>query len=219
MKQLVIFDLDGTLIDSAVDIGTAIVHAATTVCDLPSGQITLEQTRPLMGKSLQETFAALLPAEYHARTPALINAYRSHYFENCARTTTIYPGMLDVLLDLRGRGIKTAVATTKYQSTLDVIAPRLGLTPYFDLLQGVEGFPSKPDPAILFEVLRKLNLQPDQAIMVGDTDNDVLCAQRAGMEICAVGWGGWPVEDLTALGPNYLVKSATELQKVLLSTL
>lgn len=215
MKKLVIFDLDGTLIDSGQDISTAIAYAAHTVCHLPAGTVTLEQTASLLGKNLHDTFSSLLAPEYHTQIEDCILAYRQYYLQNCANATVVFPGLLDLLLELKGQGYKLAIATTKFQSTVDIVAERLKLTAYFDLVQGVDGFPSKPDPYILNEVMRKLEVTPAETVMVGDTDNDVLCAQRAGVEVCAITWGAWSETQLATLQPDYIARSVEELHNLL----
>ncbi len=214
MKKLVVFDLDGTVIDSAADIGEAIAQAATSVCGLPPGTITLEQTRPLTGKSLETMFTMLLPAGQVYPMAELIQAYRAYYIEHCAVHTRPYPGMLDLLVELRQQGLKLAIATTKAKASVDPVAAQLGLGEYFDLVQGVEGFPSKPDPFILNLVMQKLEFLPAQTMMVGDTDNDVLCAQAAGVAVCAVSWGSWSARQLATLQPDYLVDQVAELRAV-----
>lgn len=215
MKSLIVFDLDGTLIDSSEDISRAITYAAHTACNLPNNTITTAQVRPLLGKNLQDTFMLLLEPQYHPQIEACIRAYREFYLENCAVYTKIFPGLLDIVQRLREQGAKLAIATTKYQATVDIVAERLKLTPYFDLIQGTGDFPHKPDPYILNLVMQKLQAAPAKTLMIGDTDNDVLCAQRAGVEICAVGWGAWTTAQLAALHPNYLVETPAELTKIL----
>ncbi|HEX2916648.1 MAG TPA: HAD-IA family hydrolase [Chloroflexia bacterium] len=216
MKKLIVFDLDGTLIDSSVDVGTAIVHAARSVCGLSEEAVTVEHTMPLFGKNLHTTFSALLPVEHHARVDECIEAYRSYYMENCARYTRPYAGIVELLKELRENNKILAVATTKLQPTVERVAEMVGLTPYFDLLQGVDGFPSKPDPTILKVIMHKLDITAGEMLMVGDTDNDILCARNAGVQVCAVSWGGaWSARQLAALQPDYLVDTVKELGDLL----
>lgn len=217
MKKLIVFDLDGTLIDSSEDISRAITYAAHTACNLPEGTITTAQVRPLLGKNLHDTFTLLLDPQYHSYIEDCVKAYREFYPSNSTVYTTIFPGLLEIIENLKERGCKLAVATTKYQTTVDAVVGRLNLAPYFDLIQGTNDFPHKPDPYILNLVMQKLEATPEQTIMIGDTDNDVLCAQRAGVEICAVTWGAWTAEQLTALHPNYIVNNPVELAQVLLN--
>jgi HAD superfamily hydrolase (TIGR01549 family) len=215
MKKLSIFDMDGTLIDSGLDISTAIIQAAHSVCNLAPNTISYAQTAPLLGKDLQTTFRALLPAQYHNKIQECVAAYRLFYLENCAVNTIIFPGMLELVAELKAGGGKVAIATTKLQSTVDIVAAKLGLTQYFDVIQGVAGFPSKPDPTILQVVMQKLEIDPADTIMIGDTDNDILCGQRAGVAVCGVTWGAWSKEQLLTLQPNYLATNTSELGQIL----
>ena len=219
MKKLIVFDFDGTIIDSQLDVSTAIVYAANSVCpELPEGSITLEHAAPLLGKTLHETFAALLPSQYHDRINDCVVAYRNYYLENCTRNTYVYDGVIELLTNLHQQGKKLAIATTKVQPTVDTVCGKLGLTPYFDLVQGVNNFPSKPNPYILNLVMQKFEVTPDETIMIGDTDNDVLCGQAAGVEVCAVTWGAWSKAMVMKLEPDYIVDTIAELSTLLLDS-
>ena len=215
MGKLITFDLDGTLIDSAEDISTAIIYAAHQVCQLPENTITFQQTAPLLGKNLQLTFATLLPAAYHHRIEECVKVYREYYPQNCANHTTVFPGLIELLVELRKQGYKLAIATTKVQAVVEVVVAKLGLTAYFDLVQGVDGFPSKPDPYILQLVMQKLEATQAETLMIGDTDNDVLCARNAGIAVCAVTWGAWSYSELAKLEPDYIATSVAELCQIL----
>ena len=216
MKKLVVFDADGTLVDSAGDIAASIAYAATTVCGLPDGTFTLDQTLPLLGKHLDETFRLLLAPEYHPRVAECVAAYRLHYRANMARTTRPFPGILPLLVDLRHHKVRLAIATTKIQPTIDYLVTALDIGHYFERVQGTDGFPNKPDPYILHLLMRDFDVSPADTIMIGDTDNDVLCAQRAGVEVVAVTWGGaWSEAQLAALDPTYIARNVDELRAIL----
>src|ERR1700694_3887272 len=106
MKKLIVFDLDGTRVDSTQDISAAIIFAALTVCDLPENTITYEQIAPLIGKNLEITFKALLPSNLHHHVEECVSTYRKYYVENCTRHTTIFPTMLPLLAKLKAQGNK-----------------------------------------------------------------------------------------------------------------
>lgn len=216
-KKLVIFDFDGTLVDSVRDVANSIAYATHTAGGLLLEQApSLEEVLPHMGRSLEEMFTALLPTTQHSSIPACVNAYRNHYRKNCTQTTAPFPGILPLLTELGANGIRLAIASNKNQPVISYVVEQLGLTAYFDLVQGVDNFPGKPSPVMLHVVLKKLGLEATQAIMVGDTDNDVLAAQRAGVTVCAVGWGGaWTDEQLNELQPDFVAKTVLELQAIL----
>ena len=217
MKKLIVFDFDGTTVDSFADMEVAITHAATTAGALKADDSLTERVRALLriGKDLHYTFGHLVPANQPERVYACVAVYREYYMENCANFTQPFPGMVELLTDLRAAGCKLAVATTKYQQTIERVAERLGLTAYFDLLQGVDGFPSKPDPHILRLVMQKMGMMPADTLMIGDTDNDILCAQGARVPVCAVNWGHGNDKELASFQPDYLVHTIAELRTVL----
>jgi HAD superfamily hydrolase (TIGR01509 family) len=215
VKKLIIFDFDGTLVDSAGDVAYAFAHAARTAGKYER-EIPPAEVMPHMGKNLSEMFEAVLPAENHRYIQHCVNAYRTFYRENCTRTTVPFPGVLDLLTELRARGIKTAIASNKLHPVITHVVGKLELTHYFDHIQGIEDFPAKPAPHMLRYVLQRFDVTPDEALMVGDTDNDVLAAQRAGIAVCAVSWGGaWDDLQLADLRPDNVCNTIEDLRSAI----
>lgn len=217
-RKFIIFDFDGTLIDSNDDVAAALVHTLTEVGGVLPDNIDYATLQSFLGKGLAETFGAFLPSDRHNLIPQLITAFREYYRENCVNKTALFPGAQALLQKLRTAGKCTAIATTKYQPNTMLIADKLGLSPYFDFIQGTEPgeWPLKPDPFILNLLMQKAGCRPDESLMLGDTDNDVLCAQRAGIPVVAVSWGAWSAERLLALEPQALVNNFDELAGLLL---
>jgi phosphoglycolate phosphatase len=217
-RQFLVFDLDGTLIDSNADLAEALNYAATTVGGVPEAAIDRALVHSYMGKNIHQTFTALLPADRHDRMDELVAAFRAYYREHGLVNTTVFPGALALLERLRRAGKVLAIATTKYHPNTLHLAEVLGLTPYFDFIQGTEhgDWPSKPDPFILNFLMKKAGVSPAQSLMIGDTDNDVLCAQNAGVPVIAVSWGAWSAAQLQELKPDALANNFDELVALLL---
>jgi phosphoglycolate phosphatase len=148
---LVIFDLDGTLVDSREDIAASINVGLERVGGARRAETEIH---PLIGRPLAEMFVALLPPELSHRTPDAATAYRAHYFDNCSRRSRIYPGVAECLAALAD--VPLAIATTKATFQAERVAEQLGLAPHFELVQGTDGLPFKPDPAVIHLVLDRL---------------------------------------------------------------
>ncbi len=217
-RDFVVFDLDGTLIDSSQDIASAQVYALTAVAGLESEEIDRAKLARLLGKGLEQTFAPFLRPEQMSLLPDLVDAYRTYYKKNMTIHTHVFPGMVDVLQAVKEAGKLTAVATTKWQFTTDGLVDYFGLRPYLDFVQGSDetNFPLKPDPYILNLLMQKAGKTKEETVMVGDTDNDVLCAQGAGANVIAVTWGAWGRDQLENLKPDALATSQNELLNYLL---
>ena len=209
MRPLLIFDLDGTLVDSRADIAASI-----NVGLVAAGRATLppKDLVPFIGRPLLEIFVVLLgdrdPGQ--ARAEAACEAYRRHYFEHCADGSTLYPGVLETLRALK-TDYRLAVATTKKTFMAERVIELFGLAPLFDAVLGTDDLPYKPDPAILLALLARFATPPAQALMVGDTRADVLAAQNAGMACAAALYGIGEARELLALAPTFSLTSFAEL--------
>lgn len=199
----VVFDLDGTLIDSLPDIIASFQHSFT-VYNLPVPSEA--EVRAEIGKPLEEMFATFAPAHVHE----LSRAYRSHYAEHATDRTVPYPGVLELLGTLRQRGYLLAVATTKRTDTALYLARALGLTDYLDVIQGTDDFPHKPAPDV---ILRALTAVAGEGVwMVGDTQGDIRAGRAAGLKTYAVTWGTQAAEQLKEAEPDEI---QPDLQKLL----
>ncbi len=206
--KLYIFDLDGTLVDSAGDICAATVQ---TICEFaPAADASGVEQRVrrwiARGGPLQEIFTALAPG---VATDTLVARYREIYSATCAETTRPYPGVVETLGKLRGA--HRAVATTKKSWLARLLVERLKLDSYFELVQGTDGFPYKPDPEIVRRILAYFGTAPQDALLVGDTAADILCARAAGVACAAALYGIGDPEELKALQPQYLLREFSEV--------
>jgi phosphoglycolate phosphatase len=207
----IIFDFDGTLSDSRRDIATAQLWALR---QLGFHDYREEDIFPLIGKPLQVTFEHLLPAEHHARIPEAIAHYAEYYPPRSLVTTTLFPGVRETLQELKKRGHRLAVASTKKGPGILRVTEHFGITALFDRLQGSEDMSYKPAPDVIHAVLESQQWETHDTIMVGDTDADILAGFAAGVATCAVTYGALAAAELAALDPDYIIHSITELPAI-----
>ena len=209
--KLIIFDLDGTLVDSLRDITASINHALTGTGAEPIDEVT---ARTYIGRPLDEIFLDLIGDGDRERAGRAAEVYRRYFFDNCARHSRLYPGVAGTLDRLRGV-YRLAVATTKQTFMAVRVVDLMELEPYFEKVQGTDGFPAKPDPAVIHGLLEDFGLKSPDAVMVGDTVDDVEAGRRAGVFTCAVTYGAGREDDLKAVEPNFVIDSFDRLPGVL----
>jgi phosphoglycolate phosphatase len=192
VAAVVLFDLDGTLSDSAPGILGALRHAFT-VNGLPPLDPTTEQV--LLGPPFYESLPPLIGGE--DKLPAVIEAYREKYGAAGMYETSAYAGVRDVLAVLHGSGVRLGVATSKPEHYAKPIVEHLGLAEFFETVGGDELDGSLRTKALVIDkVLRRLGaLDPADVVMVGDRAHDVLGAREHGIRCIGAGWGyGLPGE-------------------------
>lgn len=207
----IIFDFDGTITDSKHDIAGAqlwVLHqlGVTTYAE--------EDLFPHIGKTLEETFATLLPPMLHDRIPEAAKMYSAYYQPRSLETTTLFPGVKETLEVLFMQGKHLAVASTKRGPGIKRATDHFGITPYFVQLQGSEGIPHKPDPAIINLILAGQGWAPEHTLMVGDTDKDILAGKNAGISTCGVTYGSLNEDEIALHVPDYIITSFPELLSI-----
>lgn len=203
--KVYLFDVDGTLVDSALDIVGAIqgVLASTPRHDVPFDYI-----KGFIGRHLVDLFQDLFPAYTPEQIDALVVEYRRVYPLRNHASTKAYPGVADALSKLGGR---KSTATTKGTPTTRIVLEKFGLLPYFDHVQGTDGFPAKPHPDVIFKALEGLGAVPDDCLFVGDAPADIEAAHRAGVKSCAVTYGYGQRVTLAQWQPDYWADDLAEL--------
>ena len=204
----IIFDFDGTLTDSKWDIAGAQLWALR---QLGVDTYSEEDLFRHIGKTLEETFTDLLPVSLHYRIPEAARMYSEYYQPRALRTTTLFPGVRETLDVLQRRGKRFAVASTKRGIGIRRATDHFGITGYFVQLQGSDGIPFKPDPFIINKILSEQAWNPEETVMVGDTDKDVLVGKNAGIATCAVAYGSLSYEELEEYAPDFIIRSFSEL--------
>jgi HAD superfamily hydrolase (TIGR01509 family) len=198
-----LFDVDGTLMDSAADINGAILEvlAARGRTD-----VTHSHLRRYIGRHLLDTFGDL--GYRREEVDEMINHYRRIYPERRHASTRVFPGVARMLAALGGR---KSTATTKSSATTRVILEQFGLLPHFDHVQGTDGFPAKPQPDVILESLRVFGVPPGECLLVGDAPADMEAGRRAGVRTCAVRWGYGDPGEMARWEPDYWIDTPAEL--------
>lgn len=204
----IVFDLDGTLVDSFDDISAAFRRSFHVIGIEPP---TTGDVRSLIGKPLRDMYAPWAPADV---LDALIDEYRRDYAVRCADRTRPFPGIVELLDALRARGHGLAVATTKTTWMARTVMGRLGIEDRVDHVQGTDGFPHKPAPDVIAHALAGVG-RPG-AWMIGDAVSDVVAGRAAGLRTCAVTWGVHSETALRAAQPDEVVTTVDDLQSLLL---
>jgi len=204
--ELIIFDLDGTLVDSRRDIAASINEGLSRVAGITRPE---EEIFPLIGRPLDHMYEVLLPEGETARAPEASAVYREHFFHNCDVHSRVFPGVFECLEKLGDK--RLAIATTKATFQAVRVSDVMGLSGFFELVHGSDEIPHKPDPAVVLQVLERLDVPPGRAWMVGDTILDVGAGRAAGLRTCAVTYGIGAREDLERADPDLVVDSIDEL--------
>jgi HAD superfamily hydrolase (TIGR01509 family) len=200
-----LFDLDGTLLDSAEDICGAVQQVlAGTQCP-PQPFVFL---RGYIGRHLIDLFQDLFPHYSAEQVEAFIQQYRTFYHARGHQATRMYPGVVETLEKLGGR---KSIATTKGTPSTCSILKQFGLARYFDHVQGTDGFPCKPAPDVILRAMAGLGAVPEDCLMVGDSAADMEAGRRAGVKTCAVRHGYGNPEELALWKPDYWIDDLREL--------
>ena len=205
--ELIVFDWDGTLMDSADQIVTTMQAA---IADLGLAPRDAEAIRNIIALGLREAVAALYPGEGDALVRALAARYREHWLAN-ADHSRLFPGVVETLGLLHDEGFRLAVATGKGRAGLDKALAATGLGPLFHATRCADETESKPHPRMLLEIMDRLSVAPERTLMIGDTEYDMLMARRAGTHPVAVSYGVHAPERLQAHAPLTCLDRITEL--------
>lgn len=215
MKQLVIFDLDGTLLNTIADLAEA-VNRALVACGF--AEHPTDAYRFFVGDGVSKLFERALPPE--ARTAENIARIRTHfmpYYEaHNADLSRPYEGILELLAELQSRGVKMAVASNKYQAaTQKLVRHYFADTDFVAVFGQREGVAIKPDPQIIFDVLEVAGVSAEDVIYVGDSNVDMQTGPRAGVDTVGVSWGFRPREELAAHNPLAIIDHPLQLLDLL----
>ncbi len=209
-----VFDFDGTLIDSAPDITDALNDTLTAY---GRDRLTVEQVRGMVGDGaaslLREAFQATGAPIEEPALPEALKRYGDTYFERSADPSCLYPGVADTLEALAGAGVKLGLCTNKPERITRKVLEMVGLAPLFGAVAGGDTLPvRKPDGRPVSFVMQSLGAE--RAAMVGDGVNDVLSARAAGIPVVLVSFG-YPRGDVHGLGADLVIDRFAELPAAL----
>lgn len=205
--DLIVFDWDGTVMDSTAVIAGSI-QAACRDLELPVPDD--ETARHVIGLGLNQALSYAVPDLPEALLPELVARYRHHFLAQ-DQAIPLFEGARETIEELHGTGYQLGVATGKNRAGLERALTNTGLKKYFHATRTAEQTFSKPNPAMLFELMDELGVAPERTLMVGDTTHDVLLAQNAQVDVVALGHGAHPPEQLLELEPLALVGDFAEL--------
>lgn len=211
MKRLVIFDLDGTLLNTIEDLGEAANYALEKT-GYPTHSIASYPY--FVGNGVSKLLQRVLPED--SRTEENVNELRKYFMEyyevHNTDHTKPYPGIIELLEQLQDDGIKLAVASNKYDSAVKKL-----ITHYFPQIKWAalegqkEGVPVKPDPSIVFEILSKCPTKKSDVLYIGDSGVDMETARRACVTSCGVTWGFRPISELMAYHAENIANQPNEI--------
>lgn len=212
--ELVLFDLDGTLLNTIDDLGEAVNHA---MAQHGFPLRTRSEYTKMVGHGVRNLVMKALPDDVRddeAVVDAALADFMAYYTAHIDIHTYPYAGMQELVGELHRKGILMAVASNKFQEgTEHLVARFFPDIPFVAVLGNRPGFPLKPDPEIVNEVLRKTGVGKERVVMVGDSPTDMNTAANSGIEFIAVSWGFRNVKDIEGLT---VVNTAEELKKLLL---
>ena len=227
--KLVLFDLDGTLLDTIDDLKEAVNHAMS-LRGFPT--FTRGEVMAMVGHGARNLMRQALPVGHKDddKVDAAYNDFKAYYITHIDTHTKPFPGIQELLAKLDQEGVMLAVASNKFQEgTEHLIKEFFPKIPFVAVLGGRPDFPLKPDPEIVGEVLRKAGVEKEDAVMVGDSDTDMETAANGGIRGIAVNWGYRNMRDAAlrpfdrphgpqTQGPHRLivVNNAEKLQQLLL---
>lgn len=211
MKRIVIFDLDGTLLNTIDDLAAATNHALAC-CGHSAHPVSAYPY--FVGNGIDKLFERALPPEVRNSTEIarMRTFFVPYYNTHCDVYTRPYDGIVELLQRLQTAGIAVAVASNKYhEATCHLIKEYFPDIAFAAICGQREGIPKKPDPAIVNAILADVALSPADAIYVGDSGVDMLTARHAGVESVGVTWGFRPVDELQQAGAVHIACNTADL--------
>ena len=212
MFQTVLFDLDGTLVDSRADLVAAVNVAVKAV---GKSELTDEQVLKNVGNGMRRLVSESIGPSDETTLQTAIDAFRNYYGDHCVDKTTLYPGVMDVLIGLKGR-YRTGVVTNKPFGFSTKILNSLGIGGLIGTVVGGDSLAErKPHPAPVKKALADLNASADSALLVGDGAQDLEAGKAAGLMTCLVAYGyGSDLAGETP-APDFLIEHFLELKEIL----
>lgn len=212
--KLIVFDWDGTLMDSAAHIISCL---QTALVDLNLPQKTDDEIKNIIGLGLKEALVVLLPEASDTDLNALTARYRDHFFSEASETSQLFSGAREMIEELNVQDYFLAVATGKGRRGLDKVLNETGLGEYFPFTRCADESHSKPHPQMLLEIINWYGVEANETIMIGDTDYDLQMANNANAHGVAVTYGVHDKQRLLDCNPVTCVNNIEDLKNWLLN--
>jgi phosphoglycolate phosphatase len=207
--DLLIFDLDGTLIESKWDIADSVNR---TLRDLDLPERTQEEIFGFVGDGVKRLLRLAVGEDNEEKYDQALRVFRRHYLQHCLDRTQFYPGIEKVLTHFGHK--QKAVATNKSIEYTNVILNGLGPQHFSFVVGGDNGFGLKPDPGMLLHVMDKLGVSTERTVLIGDSTNDINGGHNAGIRVCAVGYGMGNREKMAACRPDWFIERPEDLMEI-----
>lgn len=212
MTKLAIFDLDGTLLNTVEDLGNATNHALVQ-CGFPTHKI--DEYYQMVGRGIYNLFRAAIPSEYvtEDNVQRMASYFIPYYDAHKCDFTKPYPGIIEMLKTITGKGVRLAVASNKYQDGAEKLVMHFfGEYDFVKILGQREGQPIKPDPAIVDQILAVVpSISKEETVYIGDSNVDMQTGANAGVRTVGVTWGFRSREELARYNPSSIVDTPETL--------
>lgn len=208
--KLLIFDLDGTIVNSIFDIADGVNHVLATMNRDP---LTVENVQTLVGSGVKKLIdLALHDVSDEATLNKALMKFQKYYANNLTNKTRPYEGVIETLQDLSK--FKKVIYSNKPQELTQKVIANLNMDPYFDLVRGADDtkYTRKPSPEGILYILQKLHIYPENTMMVGDSTHDIQAGKGAGVMTCAVTYGYRDEKVLAKESPDLLIHHLSELR-------
>ena len=209
MSKAILFDLDGTLVNSIYDIAAAMNHALES---LGQPTFSVEQYYKMVGNGMKNLCRRALAEDRQELLEELLARYNARYLAHCCDLTQVYDGVPELLRELKNRGYQLALITNKpagqAKNVMDALLPAAPL----DVVWGQQPpFAVKPDPAVYFHVCKLMGVRPEETLYCGDSDVDILFAHNAGAKGLGCLWGFRGEAELKAAGADLLAAQPKDI--------
>ena len=211
--ELIIFDLDGTIVNSIFDISDGVNYVLTKI---DRDNVSVSEVQGMIGSGVKKLIElALNDISDKDILAESLGLFQEYYSQNLITKTRPYDGVIKTLEQLSN--FRKAIYSNKPQDLTDKVIEGLDLNSYFDMVQGADTskYKTKPSPEGIHYILKRLNIEPKNTIMVGDSTHDILAGKRAGVRTCAVTYGYREKEILANESPDYLIHELPELLSIL----
>lgn len=215
MKQLAIFDLDGTLLNTIADLAACTNY---TLKQFGYPEQPESAYHAFVGNGINKLLERAMPAEERTEEKILEmrNVFVPYYNRHNRDFTKPYPGVITLLKQLKNNGVTLAIASNKYQQgTEELVQHYFPEITFAAVLGQREGIPVKPNPTIVEEILQITKIEKEACIYIGDSPIDMQTAKNADVQAIGVSWGFRPIEELQVYKPKYVVNSAKQIEEII----
>ena len=209
--DLLIFDLDGTLVDTARDIFFAVNYALQKHNLNKTDEISVINS---IGDGAKQLFEKVIPPEMNEKIDSIVEAYFEYYSKHLLDNTHLYSDVENILCHYNNK-LKVVISNKTHKFT-KIILKELNIIKHFRIVLGATVLEkNKPDPLPLNFVMHKLKIKPENTIIIGDGINDILAGKNAGVKVCSVTYGYTKKEKLLEFNPDYIIDSIAELKNII----